>query len=53
MVYGEMIYDYATHFHLNPLRAGIEIDIYEYYEFLAHRNRRRELEEWFTKNNES
>ncbi len=50
-IYSEMIFDYATHFRMDPEQAGTRIDIYEYYEFIAHRNRRREIEKWYIKNN--
>jgi hypothetical protein len=45
-----MIFDFATHFGLCPRQVGRQIDIDDYFEFLAHRNRRREIEEWYLKN---
>ncbi len=50
MVFGEMVFDFATHYGQCPKEVARTIDIYDYYEFLAHRNRRREIEEWYVKN---
>ncbi len=50
MVISEMIFDYASHFKINPNDAAKSIDIYEYYEFLAYRNRRNELQSWLIEN---
>ena len=50
MIITEMILDYASHFKMNPMDAAKSIDIYEYYEFLAYRNRRNELHSWLIEN---
>lgn len=50
MIITEMILDYASHFKMNPKDAAKSIDIYEYYEFLAYRNRRNELQSWLIEN---
>lgn len=50
MIFGEMIFDYATHYSLDPILVGKGIDVKEYYEFIAHRNRRKEVEAWYVNN---